>query len=235
MKIHKRHAIKICIFLLSIVSTIFLPTLTKASVDSELLDFKQVLVGSSSTEVLYITNLESENKVMVNLTFKERTCDFSVGSQGIHIEPGQTLSVEVTFAPSHLGDCSDILYFFYSVGEWEQLVVRGKGVDTLTVEEHGVEDLLDFFDEGVDIGTLRGSGPGKSADKRLNALRNMLEAAVYLGINGDTDEACGQLKAVHKKTDSLNTPVGSPDFVEGEAVSDLAAMTLEVMENLGCQ
>jgi hypothetical protein len=235
MKIHKRNAIKICIFLLSIVSTVFLPTLTKASVDSELLDFKQVLVGSSSTELLYITNLDSENKVMVNLTFKEGTCDFSVGSQGIHIEPGQTLSVEVTFAPSQVGECSDILLFFYSVGEWEQVVVQGKGVDTLTVEEHGVEDLLEFFDEGVEIGTLEGSGPGKSAEKRLKALRNMLEAALRMTENGETDKACGQLKAVHKKIDSLNTPAGAPDFVEGEGVSDLAATTLEVMENLGCQ
>jgi len=92
--------------------------------------------------------------------------------------------------------------------------------------------ILNFFDESVEEGNLIGEGPGKSAENRLNALRNMLETAGELGEAGDYQAACGQLMAVYQKTDDDPRP---PDFVSGSATEDLASMVLDLMDNLGCE
>jgi hypothetical protein len=91
--------------------------------------------------------------------------------------------------------------------------------------------ILNFFDESVADGSLVGEGPGKSAENRLNALRNMLEAAGDLINAGTYEEACGQVMAVYEKIDGDPKP---PDFVSGPAAVELAIMILELMNTLGC-
>jgi hypothetical protein len=90
--------------------------------------------------------------------------------------------------------------------------------------------ILNFFDESVADGSLVGEGPGKSAENRLNALRNMLEAAGALIDAGAYEAASNQLMAAYGKTDGDPKP---PDFVSGPAASELAIMVLDLMENLG--
>ncbi|MDB4303401.1 hypothetical protein N9934_01240 [Desulfosarcina sp.] len=98
--------------------------------------------------------------------------------------------------------------------------------------EPTIDAILDFFDESVEDGILEGDGPGKSANGRLNALRNMLEmAGDLIGVN-DYEGACGQLAAALKKCDGESRP---PDFVAGPATSDLYDMILELMAELGCE
>lgn len=94
-----------------------------------------------------------------------------------------------------------------------------------------VENLLDFIDDSVVAGTLEGDGPGNSADNRLNALKNMIEAAGDLIDAGDTSRACQQLLDAYKKCDGSPKP---PDFVSGPAASTLAGMIQQLRDNLGC-
>jgi len=94
-----------------------------------------------------------------------------------------------------------------------------------------VEDLLDFIDDSVVAGTLEGDGPGNSADNRLNAIKNMIEAASDLIDAGDTSRACQQLLDAYKKCDGAPKP---PDFVSGPAASTLAGMIQQLRDNLGC-
>jgi len=96
----------------------------------------------------------------------------------------------------------------------------------------GIEETIDFFDWAVEAGELEGQGPGKSANGRLNALRNMLENAAVLIEDGFYEEACDQLWSAYKKCDGNPKP---PDFVTGEATDDLAVMILGVMDELGCE
>jgi hypothetical protein len=93
------------------------------------------------------------------------------------------------------------------------------------------EEILDFFDDAVAKGELKGSGPGRSAEGRLKALRNMLEEAEALIQQGDIKEACGQLRQAYLRTDGEPRP---PDFVEGPAAGELAQMILDLMDDLGC-
>jgi hypothetical protein len=97
--------------------------------------------------------------------------------------------------------------------------------------EEQIAEILDFIDASVAEGTLAGSGPGNSAQNRLNALINMIEASGDLIEAGDIDQACGQLMAVHRKCDGESPP---PDFVEGDAAAELAQMILNLIASLGC-
>jgi len=95
-----------------------------------------------------------------------------------------------------------------------------------------IDDILELFDDSVANGSLTGDGPGKSANGRLNALRNMLDMAGDLIAIGDIEGACGQLKAASRKCDGERKP---PDFVAGDAVNELYEMIVELMAELGCE
>jgi hypothetical protein len=97
--------------------------------------------------------------------------------------------------------------------------------------EEKIQEILDFFDEAVAKGELKGSGPGRSAEERLKALRNMLDEAKALIQQGGIKEACGQLRQAYLRTDGEPRP---PDFVEGPAAGELAQMILDLMDDLGC-
>ena len=111
-----------------------------------------------------------------------------------------------------------------------QLIAMGFPTELDVVCEPTIEIILNFFDQAVTAGTLFGSGPGKSADGRLYALRSMLVAAKELIDSGNMEEACGQLKAAYKKCDG-----DKPDFVDGAAAPELSEKILELMVELGCE
>ena len=99
------------------------------------------------------------------------------------------------------------------------------------IDEDPIEEILDLIDESVEDGTLVGHGPGKSANNRLNALRNKLEDVRRLIEAERYEEACDQLWSTYRKCDGNPRP---PDFVTGEAAEDLADMILLLMDDLGC-
>ncbi|UCD29235.1 MAG: lamin tail domain-containing protein [Planctomycetota bacterium] len=111
-------------------------------------------------------------------------------------------------------------------------VTRTVIVEDTTPPEVTIDDIEDLIDDSVADGSLWGDGPGKSADKRLNALKNMIETAGDLIEDGLFADACQQLADAYKKTDGEDKP---PDFVSGPAAAELAAMILDLMDSLGCE
>jgi len=91
------------------------------------------------------------------------------------------------------------------------------------------EVLISCFDEAISEGTLTGIGPGKSAEGRLSALRNMLAAARDLIEEGQYAEALVQLQDAYEKVDGNPKP---PDFVAGDAANEIAPMILGLIERL---
>jgi hypothetical protein len=59
----------------------------------------------------------------------------------------------------------------------------------------------------------------------------MIEAAGHLFTGGQLDDACRQLRDAYERCDGRPHP---PDFVEGEAASELAAMIVAVIDAQGC-
>ena len=94
-----------------------------------------------------------------------------------------------------------------------------------------IANILEFFDQSVSDGTLVGNGPGNSARGRLNALRNMIEAAGNLIVNEDIEGACQQLQDAFNRTDGQFPP---PDFVAGDAASELAILIQNLRSDLAC-
>jgi hypothetical protein len=96
-----------------------------------------------------------------------------------------------------------------------------------------IRSVIDFFNSAVAHGDLVGIGPvPQAADGRLIALGNMLAQTEYYIDNSLIPEACEQLSDIYLKTDGNPLP---PDFVSGDATSDLAAGIQVLSANLGCR
>jgi len=117
-----------------------------------------------------------------------------------------------TYYPDHMaryGNVPDKLNDCYTFQMTSPLLLPPRQID----------EIQEFFNDSVDTGSLFGTGPGKSADGKLRALRNMLERAEELINKGLIDEAIQHLEDAYKKTDGSPNP---PDFVSGGSASDLA-------------
>ena len=111
------------------------------------------------------------------------------------------------------------------------LTVQGEGVFTAVPPDEQITNILVFMEDSVVNGILEGDGSGKSADNRLGALENMLEAAGEDIALGDIESACGQLRSAYRRTDGLSPP---PDFVTGVAATELAERIVALRESLNC-
>jgi len=84
-------------------------------------------------------------------------------------------------------------------------------------------DILAFFDESVEEGTLEGHG--------LDALRKMIKTATDQIESGRIRAACWLLMGAQKATDGEPQP---PDSIEGEAAPELARRIEDMRRSLGC-
>jgi hypothetical protein len=91
--------------------------------------------------------------------------------------------------------------------------------------------LLDFYENALQEGSLTGNGRGKSAGGRENAVKNMLQSTIELIADHDSPGACGQLQAIYRKTDGTKGP---QDFVGGDAAGQLAEMISTLMDSMNC-
>ncbi len=92
-----------------------------------------------------------------------------------------------------------------------------------------LEEILEFIATSVEAGTLTGNGPGRSADGRLGALINMIEAAGELIEAGLYTEAYSQLLDAYARCDGETPP---PDFVGGDAAPELAELIRDLTQDL---
>jgi hypothetical protein len=94
-------------------------------------------------------------------------------------------------------------------------------------------DILDAFDDAVGADELEGVGPGRSADHRLQALRNMLANAHDLVTAGDPVGACRQYGDASKRIHTEGA-LRSSHFVTGVAARALYDLIADRMAALGC-
>ena len=188
------------------------------------IDFGDVAVGSSATKSLNITNTDDKNPLQFTIHFLESSCEFSLSSNFLIIDPSQTLSFEIYYNPTTVGTCSDILQINYGWTIWKQITVTGTGIEATTLSRN--VGLLQSFDDYVEKKTIKGKGPGKSAENRLKTFRNMLKNAVDLIEAGKTQAACNKLDTAEKQLDS---------FITGNNISNLEDLIQQTIINLGCE
>jgi len=202
-------------------------------------DFGYVQVGTSSTATITITDHEGGHQIFA-YWFSDTgglKCNADFGycvsgniPHGYIMHKGESLHLEITYSPSPLGPRTATLDFLILNDGLltQQVRLRGFGVEELTLEAR-IANILAFFDQSVSHDRLWGSGPGASADSRLNALINMIESAGYLIVEGDYQGARALLSDAHFKTDGEPIPV---DFVAGSDASVLASVIMDLLETL---
>lgn len=94
------------------------------------------------------------------------------------------------------------------------------------IPEITIQEILEFFDKSVEEGSLEGRGRTPAlANLRLWIMRMLLEFVEYFVEQDMTQAACFILERAYKRTDGEPRP---PDFVSGEATSELARMIQEL-------
>jgi len=203
------------------------------SVNPQSLNFGDVEIGTSRQMLVTLSNTGTADLTLDSvLLAPEGGTAFSIPqAPQSPIAPGASADVGVIFAPTAPGAVAGTLQITSNdpVHGTVEVALAGAGVLADVPPEQQVEAILQFLDSSVTKGTLIGSGPGKSAGNRLNALRNMLAAVGDLIRKGNTAGACQQLSDAYLKTDGQPQP---PDFVTGTAAAELAQMIRTLMTSL---
>jgi pimeloyl-ACP methyl ester carboxylesterase len=196
-------------------------------------DFGNVEIGSSTTTYVSISNIGDGDLSIESLGFSSgSSSSFSITtapSLPATVVPGGTVDVEITFAPTNVFYSSAVLKIGSNDPDESVVTVdlAGVGVVIEIPPSEQVQEILTFIDESVSCGILAGEGPGESADNKLNALINMIEAAGNLINDGLYEKAKQQLEDILDKCDGKSPP---PDFVTGSAAADLVEMIQGLMQ-----
>jgi hypothetical protein len=198
--------------------------------------FGEVEVGSFATVTITISNNWSDTLWISQVNLQAGSSpDFFITSApvpGANLPPGYSVEVQVTYAPSALGYASATLRIDYTNGDsgTESVLLEGIGVEAggaITIE-----DILAFFDAGVEGGTIQGTGPNENAkNSHLKVFEwQPLMVAFFLD-NGADHEACTLLWHAYDRSDGQDRP---KDFIKGQDVDELNAMILQLIADLGC-
>ena len=201
-------------------------------------DFGDVELGTSRTTIVTISNVGVGNLTVTDINLSGDVNDFAITSGPnlpAIVEPNQTVDVQVTFTPTALGLLSADLGIT-SNDPCEPLVVvglDGAGIEAPLTPSEQIAKILKFFDDSVRAGTIKGQGKcPKIANLRLTALRHIIKAAGELIEDQWYRVACCQLQRIYWRCDGKPWP---PDFVEGPATAELAAMIEDLKMDLGCE
>jgi hypothetical protein len=182
-----------------------------------------VQIIASSTSEITLTELSLE---------KGDSSEFSIKTilpeGGIHVLPNEPARIEVAYTPTALGTASDTLLIITN-NPWIRGFVSLTGTGVEAVEPRAprrLKGMLHFFDDAVDNGRLEGKGRGKSAKRRLHALRNMIRSTEKLHKSKNKRMACRRWQAISRKIES---------HVQGDAAGELSAMVNERIRALGCK
>jgi hypothetical protein len=186
------------------------PTLTIGSdVQVGTADFGEVVVGSTSTIPLQITNTGSMS-VILYLWFDNYSCSFLLDRQSdILLNPGGSITVNMSWTPPEGSEgttCSDTLNVFY--GETETVLVTGTAVeagalpkdltpDTISIGEYNTE-VLDRDYEGMSISELISecATAAKNHGQFVSCVTHLTNELKKDGVISDTEKGAIQSCAV---------------------------------------
>ena len=196
-------------------------------------DFGNVELGTSTTLVATISNVGTGDLTVSSIALETDFPITSAPSVAIVVGPGETKDVEITYTPSSLGYNSAVLKITSDDPDEPvvEVMLSAVGITTPSPPSEQIANILSFFDTSIADTTLEGRGPGKSAKKRLKALRNMIKAAGDFIEEELLEDACQQLMDVSTRMDGQYKP---PDFVKGESVEELETMVQSLLTSLGC-
>ena len=209
------------------------------SLDPEEVQFGDVQVGQSATQIVTLTSTDDNDLVIYAIMIWDDSSEsFEIISElptfPYAMAQDETLDVEVTFTPAFEAYLEGIFIIVSNAippNDFLEVMVSGTGVPFEPPVSVSVAEILAFFDASVADGTLVGDGPGNSASGRLKALRNMIDASGDLIEQGALEQACQQLWDAYERCDGVPKP---PEFVAGEAAPVLNGMIGQLLAEWSC-
>lgn len=199
-------------------------------------DFGDVGLGSSSTMDLTVSNVGSGFLVVNSIAFQEGgSSDFSADCEmelPMVLQAGQSLDVTITFAPSNAEALSAVLEIQSDDFDEELIAVElnGTGIENSPAEQ--IKQILAFFDDAVEQGTLSGGSRGRSGDMKLRVMRFLLGRADRFIQKDMFRASCQLLRIVYMRADGVPRP---KDFVAGQAREELADLIKGLMVSMDCK
>jgi len=199
-------------------------------------NFGEVHWGDTRSAAITIFNTGSDtlniSDILLNDAYDVFSMDLNI-SPPIDLEPGESIDVVINFKPEALQSYIGSLVIESNDADeaMVQVPLSGIGVFADTPSEQVIA-VTDYIQDSIDTGELNAEGEGRSADNKVNALINMIEAAGDLLEAGETAEGCQQLTSIYLKVDGINPP---PDFVSGPAIEGLGNAIQGLMTSYGCE
>ena len=198
-------------------------------------NFGEVQWGQTSTAMVTITNVGSETLYISDISLNDDYGVFSIEfvfSLPFNLLPGESTDIGVTFGPvavqSYVG--SLVIESNDTDVPLINIPLSGAGVLADTPSEQVIA-IINYIQDSISNGELVGEGSGNSADKKVNALINMIGAAGSLLEDGQPFDGCEQLSSIYHKVDGSSLP---PDFVSGPATTGLADAIQDLLTFYDC-
>jgi Abnormal spindle-like microcephaly-assoc'd, ASPM-SPD-2-Hydin len=211
------------------------PPIPDISVSPLIYDFGDVELGSTSTVLINISNEGDADLTVDDISLQSGLCeDFTVTpvTLPLVIPPEDTEDVEITYTPSEVGSCLGVLEIASDDPDEPVVEVElsGTGIESTSTT---IDAILEFFDQSVKDGTIEGRGRRWLAKVRLCLFRKMLETTGWLIEKDKMRPACFTLHRAYLRCDGKRWRL--PDFIDGEAVPQLADKIKDLMDELGCE
>lgn len=221
-----------------VLAVIMLPLLAAANPDPFIgtiptsIDFGEVDIGSSAQKGLLVTNFNGHDLIIYSIELNPVGGDFQVNNVPVLpliIIPQGAHELQVVYTPTVEGDASATLAIASNDPAMPVLTVNIKGVGVSTAVT--IEDILAFYDAGVEAGTIEGKGPACSRDAHQKTFKFKLLIAAFFIDKGWMKGACALLWQAYERSDGQDCP---KDWIKGPDVDELNAMILQLLSDMGC-
>ena len=194
------------------------------------IDFGEVDIGDSATKGLLITNFNGHTLEVYSITFEPGSSDaFMISNPPVMpllIPTTSTHELAIVFTPTVEGEVFGTLTITSNDLANPSVQVNFKGTGAAD-SQTTIEDILAFFDAGVEAGTIEGRGR-RHRMKRIN-LRifkfKLLLAAMFIDRGWDR-ATCKMLWHLYALCDGQRRP---RDLIVGEDVPELNTMILSLL------
>ena len=197
-------------------------------------DFGEVEVGASASTPIEVHNAWWGDLSIFSVTILQSGADFTLINpppEGTVVPPGSSLTLGVEFIPKAEGVITATLEIVWTNGESGISTVELSGTGVPASGPLTIEDILAFFDDGVEAGTIRGKNCGNSGRAHLKVFKFKLLMVAFFIDKGWDRGACKLLWHAFERSDSQPGP---KDWIKGQAVDDLNLMILQLLSDMGC-
>ncbi|MBM4103341.1 MAG: choice-of-anchor D domain-containing protein [Planctomycetes bacterium] len=199
------------------------------------LDFGSIDFGTSVAQNMTIANYGDAQLMINSIAWTEdSSADFAVfvlPELPLVIEPNGIVELSVVYTPTTIGAAAATLEIGSDDPEQPLVTLAVAGIGVYPPLRQ-INDIIAFYDESVQNGTIQGVGPGKSAQARVKVIKEALLITKCLIQSKYQRFAIVALMEIDKFTD------GDPkqkDFITGPAVAELNAKINTLITTLKTQ